>query len=104
MDGYRIRMKSGHIDTDSEGRVIHDACGRDYRCKPHDGWRITGIATRLNARFSVALKDAANGVKIGQGWVRDLDHGTHRLWISPPDRRAVWVERITLESCGKVRP
>jgi hypothetical protein len=27
------------------------------------------------------------GANIGQGWVHDLDHGTHRIWGSPTGHR-----------------
>lgn len=97
MNGFRIALKAGHVDTDARGRIVHDySAGRNYRCAPHDSWRIVGIATRHLSRALVSLAEAADGASIGQGWVHDLDHGTHRTWCMPRSNRAVKVRRIRL--------
>lgn len=94
--GYHITLKDGYVDTDLQGRITADhSSGRQYNCAPHDGWRITGISTRLDSRRLVSLEDAANGAVIGQGWVHDFDHGTHRR--TPSSRRAVRVVNILKE-------
>ncbi len=90
---YGIHLKSGYVDTDSRGRITYDS-RRNYSCEPHDGWLILGISTRHNSNCIVSLERAANGESIGQGWIHDLDHGTHRIWGMPKTDRAVRVERL----------
>ena len=98
MKGYRITLKIGHVDTDDAGRIVHDySAGRNYRCEPRDDWRILGIATRHHSRmFSTLAACAADPARIGQGWIHDSDHGTHRLWGMPLSNRAVKVEQIEI--------
>lgn len=91
---YRIDCKLGHVITDDAGRIAEDHVGRSYVCEPHEGWMIVGFTTRLNAHHVITLAQAAEGADIGQGWVHDLDHGTHRMWGHPSYRRAVKVTRI----------
>src|SRR5689334_20201957 len=43
-------------------------------------WTILGATTRHLARRIVPLADIARDGVPGQGWLHDLDHGTHRLW------------------------
>ena len=43
-------------------------------------WIILGAATRHNAHRVTSLADIADHGVPGQGWVHDLDHGTHRMW------------------------
>ena len=97
MRGFRITLKSGYVETDDQGRIVHDySAGRNYRCEPHDEWRIVGIATRHHSIRVSTLDDcAADPRLIGQGWIHDLDHGTRRMWAMPTSRRAVRVERLT---------
>jgi hypothetical protein len=57
-------------------------------------WHITGFGTRPNSGHLVSVEDAANGADIGQGWVHDLDHGTHRMWASPSTQRAASVRPV----------
>jgi hypothetical protein len=90
---YRITLKSGYILTDINGRITLDAAGRHYECAPRDDWKIVGIGKRHHSAFLVSLAQAAAGESIGQGWVHDVDHGTHRMWAMPTSRRAVKVEK-----------
>lgn len=93
--GYKIVCKSGYVLTDDTGQIRVDAVGRFYRSpQPGPHWRILGLTTRHNAHQIIGLAEAANGTWIGQGWIHDMDHGTHRMWSMPRGRRAVRVERI----------
>lgn len=93
--GYRIRLKDGYVDTDAHGQVIRFSNnGRTYCKRPSATWMILGIGTRHTSRHLVSLSAAAGGASIGQGWVHDRDHGTHRMWAMPTSRRAVSVEAM----------
>jgi hypothetical protein len=97
MAHYRITLKAGFVETDAHGHIMRDydpTSGRDYRRAPDGSWMILGFATRHHAQTIIGLEEAANGADIGQGWVHDWDHGTHRMWGMPKHRRAVKVERI----------
>lgn len=92
---YLLRLKNGSMwELDEQGRVCYDG-SRGMRFSPHDSWRILGFSTRHNANRIISLAEAAAGASIGQGWVHDLDHGTHRMWGSPSWRRAAKVEILT---------
>jgi len=89
---FDIRLKSGARFLVAEnGRILYDG---DRNMGPFsEEWRIIGFTTRHNARRLITLQEAADGMPIGQGWVHDLDHGTHRMWAMPLYRRAVRVIR-----------
>ncbi|KKN03935.1 hypothetical protein LCGC14_1102800 [marine sediment metagenome] len=91
--GYKIMCKSGYVLTDEAGQIRTDAVGRYYRRQPGPDWRILGLTTRHHAHQIITLAEAADGAWIGQGWIHDMDHGTHRTWSLPRGRRAVRVER-----------
>ena len=92
---YRITLKVGYVLTDSQGCIIEDhSAGRAYKRSPTEDWRILGISKRHHSREIIPLAAAASGADIGQGWVHDMDHGTHRMWAMPPNRRAI---RVTAE-------
>jgi hypothetical protein len=98
---YVIRLKGGaHFKTDMSGNVLYDGI-RNIRFSPDGGWKILGFSTRHNATQIIPIADASRGVSIGQGWVHDLDHGTHRMWGHPKNRRAVSVA-VTLGDYDEV--
>lgn len=70
--GTRYELaENGAVLARSDGPAGWDYSGR---------WIITGFTTRHNAHHLVTLAAAADGAEVGQGWVHDLDHGTHRMW------------------------
>ena len=80
---------------DRDGAVIDRSDGPrgwDYSGK----WRILGVTTRHNARADriIPLANLAEGEPFGQGWIHDLDHGTHRMWAHPSSSRLRCVERV----------
>jgi len=88
---YRLWIKGGwYFILAEDGTILFDS-ERNYTSTSGE-WKIIGIATRHNSHRLVSLKAAANGEPIGQGWVHDLDHGTHRMWGMPKHHRAVNVE------------
>jgi hypothetical protein len=96
---YRITMKSGsYVETDDKFRIVKlsdSGHASHYECEPHDDWKILGIATRHTSSHYSNLSDCvADPSLIGQGWIHDLDHGTHRMWGMPKHRRAVRVEHV----------
>ncbi len=91
---YRIRLRDmSHYDVDADGNILHDAF-RHLHFAPDGQWRILGFTTRHNAHHIITLAEASDGKSIGQGWIHDLDHGTHRMWASPKYHRAESVTRI----------
>lgn len=88
---YILTCKHGYFELAQDGTILYDS-DRNYRSESGD-WKILGLATRHNSNQIIPLEDAANGADIGQGWVHDLDHGTHRMWGMPTYRRAVSVRR-----------
>jgi hypothetical protein len=89
---YKITLKNGHVYTCAEdGNVLHRTDVDPGGQGPYRDWRILGFSKRHNSRNLVSLTDAARGTDIGQGWVHDLDHGTHRMWGHPSGNRAVSV-------------
>ena len=89
---YELRTKNSRFYLGDDGTVLFDF---ERNMGPFSGeWRIIGIGTRANSSCLVSLADAANGESIGQGWIHDIDHGTHRLWGMPTTRRAVSVTRL----------
>lgn len=95
-NGYRLTLKHGaYVITDDSKRIVRLIdTSRDYRRMPSDTWYIVGIGRRHNSRDLVSLSAAADGADIGQGWVHDIDHGTHRMWTMPKHQRVMKVERI----------
>lgn len=92
---YRLYCKVGYFDLATDGTILYDS-SRDYY--PDSGeWRVLGFGTRFNSRHVVPLAEAADGATIGHGFVHDMDHGTHRTWMMPRDRRAVSVKRLQEE-------
>lgn len=89
---YRLHCKAGYFDLAADGTILYDS-SRNYR-SDSGKWRVVGFGTRFNSQFIVPLDAAANGANIGHGFVHDLDHGSHRVWMMPRDRRAVSVERL----------
>lgn len=88
---YTMVLKSGAVwKLGDDGRVLYDG---DRNMGPFsEKWRVIGFSTRHNAHRVISLQEAAEGEPIGQGWVHDMDHGTHRLWGHPSDRRAVSIK------------
>ena len=97
MHTYTIHCKAGYATTDEAGNLLEDHVGRHYVRSNIDvaagTWRILGIGKRAHSAHLVSLADAANGADIGQGWIHDLDHGSHRMWCNPSSRRATRVTR-----------
>ena len=78
-----------------DGAIIrHGSNGQDRPDYDMHKWHVLGFGTRANSRRIVTLDEAADGAETGQGWVHDLDHGTHRMWGSPSDRRLASITRI----------
>ena len=88
------------LTTRDGGRFTLSASGAIL--KDHDrglefsgeSWRILGFTKRHHSRDIIPIEAAARGEDIGQGWVHDLDHGTHRMWGHPTGRRAVSVRPV----------
>lgn len=78
----------------SECDVLHDGT-RNMDFAALGTWKILGFTKRHHSREIISLAEAANGADLGQGWVHDLDHGTHRIWCQPSNHRAVSVREIT---------
>lgn len=95
--GYRLTLKQGaYVITDDSKRIVRDVdTARDYRRVPSDTWYIIGIGRRHHSRELISLASASDGADIGQGWIHDIDHGTHRMWCMPKHRRVTKVERVT---------
>lgn len=90
---YRMTTK-GHdyYLLDQDGGILRDGSrGMEFS---GENWKIIGLTTRFNSSHIITLQEAINGVNIGQGWVHDLDHGTHRMWGSPSTRRAIKIETL----------
>ena len=77
-----------------DGAVVYDGTRGMRFGEGTDTWRILGFSTRHHARRVITLPEAADGAELGQGWVHDLDHGTHRLWGMPVTKRVVKVWRV----------
>lgn len=92
---YALRLKDGSIwYLDADGGVLWDGSrGMGWEA-PHTSWRITGFTTRHMGHYQITLDRAAQGEALGQGWVHDLDGGTHRMWCMPSLHRAVSVSRL----------
>lgn len=78
--GYTIRTTGGQTYwTDDAGYVLARTDGpRGFTYGK--GWQIVGASTRHNSRAIIRLADIVAGADFGQGWVHDIDHGTHRVW------------------------
>lgn len=90
----RMELKNGEVYIlDLDGQVLERSDGpRGYA---HSGqWQILGVTRRHNAHQIIPLRDVLNGEDFGQGWIHDLDHGTHRMWGSPTGRRLARLDRI----------
>lgn len=91
---YVLTLKDGTIyETDAAGAVLARSDGPkgfDYSGK----WIVLGASTRFNAHHIVTLAEIVNGADFGQGWIHDLDHGTHRVWGNPSSRRLKSVYRV----------
>lgn len=61
-------------------------------------WHIVGFGTRANSGTLIGLTDAAEGANVGQGWIHDLDHGTHGMWGSPRLDKLASITRISARS------
>lgn len=83
-DVYRLRENGAVVDVNNRGTW-------EYFGK----WVILGFGKRYHSRHIISLEDTLKGADTGQGWVHDLDHGTHRIWASPTNRR---LESLTLVS------
>jgi hypothetical protein len=91
-----MELKSGDVYLlDREGYVVERSDGPqgfDYERR----WRILGVTTRHHAgdHRIVPLESIIEGAPIGQGWVHDVDHGYHRMWGSPSNRKMRRLTRI----------
>lgn len=92
---YCMTVKNGaYYYLTENGGILWDGT-RDMAFEaPHDSWRVIGFTTRHNGNRIITLAEAANGEDIGQGWVHDLDHGTHRMWAMPKYLRARKIIRL----------
>lgn len=86
---YIMWTYAGAYVLAKDGTILYDQT-RNYRSDSGQ-WRVIGISKRHHSHAMVSLEDAANGANIGQGWVHDLDHGTHRMWCMPKSSRATSV-------------
>ncbi len=90
----RMTLKDGtRYDLDDNGNVLARSDGPqgwDYSGK----WRILGFTTRHHSRHIITLADALAGADVGQGWIHDLDHGSHRMWGSPTGRRLASLAKV----------
>ena len=93
---YILYCKCGYFELAQDGTILYDSNRNYHSTSGH--WKVLGFATRYNSSSYVTLQAAANGVPIGQGWVYDIDHGTHRMWASPSHLRAISVSRISTSS------
>lgn len=91
---YVLTTKANvRFELDADGAVLTRTDGPEgfaYSGK----WIILGATTRWNARHIVTLAELADGADFGQGWIHDLDHGTHRVWGNPSSRRLKSVYRV----------
>ncbi len=94
MSGYAMTLKNGDIYwLDESGTVEARSDGpKDWEYSGR--WIILGFSKRIHSHSWIKLGAAADGANIGQGWVHDLDHGTHRLWASPTGRRVQSIRRV----------
>ena len=89
---YRLHTDGGYYVLAANGTILFDS-SRNYR-SDSEQWRVIGIGKRHHSRDLISLSEAADGADFGQGWVHDLDHGTHRIWGMPHSRRARQVVRL----------
>lgn len=71
--------RGARYELDAHGAVLARSdgpAGWEYSGR----WVILGAATRHNAHAIVSVADIARDGIPGQGWIHDLDHGTHRVW------------------------
>ena len=91
---YEMRLKDGSTWTISSNcDILHDG-SRHMDFAGLGTWKILGFTKRAHSHRIISLGEAANGADLGQGWVHDLDHGTHRIWCQPSNRRVVSVCRV----------
>lgn len=91
---YEMHLKNGSVwYLDSDGGVLWDGDRSMGWESPHSTWRIIGFSTRHHSRDVISLADSPVA-NLGQGWIHDLDHGAHRLWGAPSDRKVSKVYRI----------
>ncbi len=87
---YLMTLKGGAQWTLADnGRIEWDGTRKQGAFS--DDWRIIGFTRRHHSARIISLAAAAGGEDIGQGWVHDIDHGTHRMWCMPKSQRAVKV-------------
>jgi hypothetical protein len=90
---YRMTTTRGTIYVLAENGAVlsrsNGPKGWDYSGK----WVILGATTRFNARAIIGLSEIAENGIPGQGWIHDLDHGTHRSWGSERMRSLQIIER-----------
>lgn len=102
---YKLTTKHGdHFYLEHTGQVIatSDRPGYIYSGE----WVILGVTTRHNAHRIISLSELLEGTDPGHGWIHDVDHGTHRVWGHPSDRRfasLVYIDPVLYEcgSCGE---
>ena len=91
---YEMRLKDGSTwIISAEGDVLHDG-SRNMDFNADGMWKILGFTKRIHSHKIISLAEAADGADLGQGWVHDLDHGTHRIWCQPSNRRVVSVRKM----------
>lgn len=89
---YGMRLKDFSVwYLDSNGGVLYDGSRAMSWEAPHTTWRILGFSKRFHSHTVIKLANSI-GEDLGQGWIHDFDHGTHRVWGSPRARKidAVW--------------
>ncbi len=81
MTGYTMTTTRGNTYTlDQDGKVTARSNGpKGWQYSGQ--WIILGAATRHHANRWATLEQIIQTGNIpGQGWIHDLDHGTHRVW------------------------
>ena len=84
---YKLTLRDGTRYVLAEGGEVLARSNGPRGWNYSGEWIVLGFTTRHNAHRIISLADALAGANIGQGWVHDLDHGTHRMWGSPTGRR-----------------
>ncbi len=85
---YQMRLKNYAVYTLADDGTIIARSDGPQGWNYGVGWKILGFGKRVHSNHLVTLSQAANGIDFGQGWVHDLDHGTHRMWGSAGKRLA----------------
>lgn len=84
---YELTLKDGTRYTLAESGAVLDRSDGPRGWNYSGKWIILGFSKRAHSRRVISLQSAMGGEDVGQGWVHDLDHGTHRMWGSPTGHR-----------------